>query len=99
MAIDGVYKLVIESPMGNQDITMTLKTDGKKLSGSTESAFGKADFTDGTVKGDEFNFKLKISSPGGDMVIEYNGRVSGDEVTGSAKMGDFGSVTYKGKKA
>jgi hypothetical protein len=98
MAIDGVYKVEIESPMGNQEITLTLKTDGNKLSGSTESSFGKADFTDGTVNGDEFNFKMKISGPGGDMVIEYTGRVSGNEVSGSAKMGDFGSVTYKGKK-
>ena len=40
MAIDGTYKIEIDTPMGKQEATLTLKTAGDKLSGTAESAYG-----------------------------------------------------------
>jgi len=98
MAIDGTYKIEIDTPMGKQESTLTLKTDGAKLSGSTESMFGKMDFSGGTVKGDDVAWTMQISGPMGDMKLEYTGKVTGDDISGQVKAGDFGSSPFKGKR-
>jgi hypothetical protein len=97
MAIDGTYKIEIETPIGKQESTVVLKTDGDKLSGTAESMMGKNDFT-GTVKGDEIAFDLNITSPMGDMKLQFHGKVTGNDIAGDIKMGDFGSSPFKGKK-
>ena len=99
MAVDGTYKIEIDTPMGKQESTLTLKADGDKLSGVMESMFGKQDFSGGTVTGDNFAFTMKISGPMGDMQLDYTGTVSGDDISGSVKAGDFGSSPFTGKRA
>jgi hypothetical protein len=97
MAIDGTYKIEIDTPMGKQEATLTLKTAGDKLSGTTESMMGKTDFT-GTVKGDIVTWDMDISSPMGQMKLEYTGKVTGNDISGEVKAGNFGSSPFKGKK-
>ena len=98
MTVDGTYKIEIDTPMGKQEATLTLKTEGAKLSGTTDSMLGKADFSGGTVTGDTFAFSMEISSPMGSMKLDYTGQVSGDDVSGSIKAGDFGSSPFSGKR-
>ncbi len=97
MAIDGTYKIEIDTPMGKQEATLTLKTSGGKLTGTADSAFGKSDFT-GTVKGNEVAWDTEISSPMGQMKLEYTGKISGNDISGEVKAGNFGSSPFKGKK-
>ena len=97
MAIDGTYKIEIETPIGKQESTVVFKTNGDKLSGTAESMMGKNDFT-GTVKGDEITFDLNINSPMGEMKLGFRGKVTGDNIAGEVKLGDFGSSPFKGKK-
>ena len=98
MAIDGTYKIEIDTPMGKQESTLTIKTAGNKLSGTMDSMFGKSDFSGGTVKGDAVAWTMQISSPMGDMKLEYSGKVSGNDISGEVKAGDFGTSPFKGKK-
>ena len=98
MAVDGTYKIEIDTPMGKQESTLTLKTDGDKLSGSMDSMFGKQDFSGGSVKGDAVAWVMEMSSPMGNMKLEYSATVSGDDISGSVKAGDFGSSPFKGKR-
>ena len=97
MAIDGKWKIEIETPMGKQEATLTLKTDGDKLSGTGESMMGKNEFT-GTVKGDTLTWIMDIKSPMGQMKLEYNVKVTGDDMAGEVKIGTFGSAPLKGKR-
>ena len=97
MAIDGKYKIEIETPIGKQEATLTLKTDGDKLIGIGESMLGKNEFT-GTVKGDTLTWVMDISSPMGQMKLEYTGKVTGNDIAGDVKMGTFGTSPFKGKK-
>ncbi|MHB8104813.1 MAG: hypothetical protein ACYDG5_04660 [Dehalococcoidales bacterium] len=97
MAIDGTYKIEIDSPMGKQEATLTFKTAGEKLSGTAESAMGKTDFT-GTAKGDTVTFSMDINSPMGQLNLEYTGKVTGSDISGEVKAGNFGSSPFKGKK-
>jgi len=98
MAIDGTYKIEIDTPMGKQEAKLTLKTAGAKLSGTMESGFGKNDFTGGAVKGNDVAWSQEISSPMGQMKLDYSGKVSGNDISGQVKAGDFGTSPFKGKK-
>jgi hypothetical protein len=98
MAVDGTYKIEIDTPMGKQESKLTLKTAGGGLSGTMESPFGTTDFTGGTVKGNEVAWAMDISSPMGSLKLEYKGKVTGDDISGEVKAGDFGSSPFKGKR-
>jgi hypothetical protein len=98
MAVDGTYNIVVDTPMGQQESKLTLKTSGKKLSGTMESMFGKIDFSGSTVKGNDFSFSMDVSSPMGQLNLEYTGKVAGSDISGQVKAGDFGSSPFKGKK-
>ncbi len=98
MAIDGTYKLSVNTPMGSQEVTLTLKTDGGTLSGSSVSSMGSQDFSGGTVDGDSFAFSMNINGPMGQMDLDFKGKVDGDELSGDVKLGSFGTATFKGNR-
>lgn len=99
MAIDGTYDVQIDTPMGVQSMKLTLKTDGDALSGSVESQMGTSEFSGGAVNGDEVTWQMKINSPMGEMDLEYKGKVTGDDIAGEVKAGNFGTTSFKGKRA
>jgi hypothetical protein len=98
MAVDGTYKIEIDTPMGKQESKLTLKSAGAKLSGTMESSFGTTNFTGGAVKGNEFSFGMEITSPMGQMKLDYKGKVAGSAISGDVKAGDFGTSPFKGKR-
>jgi hypothetical protein len=98
MAVDGAYKIEIDTPMGKQESKLTLKTAGNKLSGSIDSPFGAVEFKDGTAKGGDISWSMEINSPMGNMKLDYEGKVAGDAISGEVKAGDFGTSPFTGKR-
>ena len=96
--IDGDWKITIHSPMGAQNVTITLKTDGDKLTGSMNGPMGATTFDNGTVSGDSFSFSTNITQPM-PMQIDVNGAVDGDAVKGDVKAGGFGKFPMSGSRA
>jgi len=99
MAVDGTYNIQINTPMGNQTGKLTLKSDGNSLSGSMSSDMGEQAFSGGTVTGDEFAWSMQVSSPMGDMKLDFKGSVNADEISGQVQLGSFGSADFKGTRA
>jgi hypothetical protein len=99
MAVDGTYNVEIDTPMGKQESTLTLKTDGGAISGNMASPMGTLEFSGGKVSGDAVSWEMEIDSPMGKMTLEYNVKISGDEISGEVKAGSFGSSPLKGKRA
>jgi hypothetical protein len=86
MNIDGNYKLNLDTPLGNQDGTLTLKTQGAALSGTLANARGTTEFSGGTVNGGEVAFDTRIATPIGHLKAHVTGTISGDRFTGDAKL-------------
>ena len=63
MSIDGVWNLVIKSPMGEQKSTLTTKAQGSNLTGSMSGAGGQSELDNGKVDGDQVSWSAKITSP------------------------------------
>jgi autotransporter translocation and assembly factor TamB len=63
-----------------RETTFNFKAEGDKLTGTMSSQQGEVPISDGTVKGDDIAFSVKISGGGGDIKINFKGKVAGDEI-------------------
>ncbi|MEJ2090158.1 MAG: hypothetical protein P8Y69_17195 [Gammaproteobacteria bacterium] len=95
---DGTWNTTMNTPMGAQNGTLTLATDGNTLTGKLSSPQGEIDLEDGTVDGDALSWKANITSPMA-MTLEFSATVSGDEISGDVKLGAFGNATFSGTRA
>src|ERR1051325_3428491 len=79
--VDGKWSAEIQGGRGTQMLTITLKADGAKLTGSTQGGRGGENpIEEGTISGNTIKFKQKQMGRGGEVVMSYTGTVSGDEI-------------------
>ena len=95
--IDGVWETTVNSPMGQQKATLTLKSDGTSLSGTMAGNQGTLDLFDGSVDGDSAKWKANMTSPM-PLTLEFDPKVDGDEISGNVKLGAFGNASFNGKR-
>ena len=98
MAIDGTWKVTVQSPMGAQTADLTLSSSGETLTGTAVAAAGKVDISNGKVAGDKATWSMSIQQPF-PMTLDYDVLVSGDEMRGSVKAGAFGSFPMTAVRA
>lgn len=96
--IDGDWKVTLNSPMGAQDATLTLTTDGSSLSGKMVGAQGTQEFEGGTVDGSSLVWNVKMTQPM-PMDLDFSADVDGDTISGKVKLGAFGDATFAGSRA
>jgi hypothetical protein len=96
MSVDGTYQITTDTPMGKMESTLTIKTDGDSLSGSSASAMiGTVEFSGGKVDGNNFTFQMTLNSPMGKMEMTNNGSVDGDNISGEVQT-SMGNMAYSG---
>ena len=98
MSADGTWNTTMNTPMGAQQGTLELKTDGSTLSGTLSSAQGTIELKDGTADGDSLSWKADITTPM-PMTLEFSAKVDGDNISGSVKLGAFGTASFSGARA
>ena len=98
MAADGTWNCTLDSPMGAQQVTLTLTTSGSDLSGKLSGPQGDMEFTGGTANGDDLSWTISIDQPM-PMQIETTAKVDGDTLTGESKLGSFGTAKLTGTRA
>ena len=98
MAVDGTWKLTVNTPMGAQESTLVISASGATLTG-TQSAGSSAGqpIEEGTVSGNSISWKSSISRPM-PMTLEFSGTVDGDSISGEVKLGMFGKQTFSGMR-
>jgi len=98
MSVDGDWKVTLNSPMGSQQATLTLKDEGGSLSGQIAGPQGTQDFSGGSVDGDLLNWKINMTQPM-PMELEFTATVDGDSIRGDVKLGSFGNASFEGARA
>ncbi|MBL7175881.1 MAG: alcohol dehydrogenase catalytic domain-containing protein [Desulfobacteraceae bacterium] len=100
MAIDGAYNVLWSLARDTSPGTITLKVEDNALSGSSSSDLGQYKFEGGKVTGDQFEWSMLVNAPQiGEIKVDVNGTVSGDDISGQAKLEDYGSATFRGTRA
>lgn len=97
MSIDGNWEVSMNTPMGEQNGTLTLKADGNTLTGKVDTAMGSEEFDDGTVSGNDLEWSIDISKPM-PMTLNFKATVEGDSMSGNVGLGMFGSAPLSGKR-
>jgi hypothetical protein len=105
----GTYSWTRPGRNGGNDIKMTLKlkVDGEKLTGTLSSPGRDGTVTDtaiadGKVKGEEISFTVTREFNGNKFVTKYNGKVSADAIKGKTEMernGQTNSRDWEAKRA
>jgi hypothetical protein len=95
--VAGTWAVTVDSPNGPLDVTLTLKQDGDKLTGTVNSQMGDAPIT-GTVKDNDLTFTMNMDANGASMVIVYKAKVDGDKMTGSLDFAGQGEIKFSGTK-
>jgi hypothetical protein len=99
MAVDGTWKLVVNTPMGAQESTLVIQSSGGTLTGTQSAGSGEGrQIEEGTVDGNDITWKASITKPM-PMTLEFSGTVDGDTINGSVKLGMFGNAPFSGSRA
>jgi hypothetical protein len=95
----GTWKASFDTQIGEQHYTYELKADKDQLTGKATNDRGATDISEGTVKGDEIFFVENITFQDQKLRIEYTGKISGDEIKFTRKVGDFATEEFVAKRA
>jgi enterochelin esterase-like enzyme len=100
--ITGTWKAEFQTQRGLQKYTFTLKQDGAKVTGKTsvEMTDQKRDgeLKEGKVDGDTVTFVEPLKIQDNEVSIAYTGKISGNEIKFTRKVGDFGSSEATAKR-
>ena len=99
MAVDGTWKLVVNTPMGSQESTLVIQPSGSGFTATQSAGHGEGrPVDDFKVDGNAVAWKASITKPMS-MTLEFSGAVDGDNISGSVKLGMFGSAKFTGVRA
>ena len=99
MAVDGTWRLTVNTPMGTQESTLVIAASGGALTGTQSAGSGEGrPIDEGTVEGNDIAWKSSINRPM-PMTLAFSGTIEGDTISGSVKLGMFGSASFSGVRA
>ena len=80
-SVDGKWAGEVPGGRGPQQVTLTLKADGGKLTGSMAGGRGgEIPIEEGTISNGMLKFKTKQMGRGGEVTLNWTGTLKGDEI-------------------
>jgi hypothetical protein len=104
VALAGKWQADFETQIGKQNYVYEFKVDGGKVTGkATRTLDGQKTETaisEGKLTGADISFveMLKVPDQDQDIRIDYKGKVSGDEIKMTRKVGDFATTDIVAKR-
>jgi opacity protein-like surface antigen len=97
-SVDGKWKATFDTQMGTQNYTYEFHVDGNKVTGTATNDRGQTPITEGKLDGDTITFVEALSFNGNDIRIEYTGKIDGDQIKFTRKIGDFATEELVAKR-
>jgi hypothetical protein len=98
MAVDGNWNIIMSTPMGDRNSTLSVKSAGGALTGTQAAEGNSTEIFDGTANGDDVSWKISIENPM-PLTLEFAGKVSRDSIAGDVGIGPMGSFPFSGTRA
>src|SRR5436190_10272882 len=100
--VTGTWKAEFETQRGLQKYTFTLKQEGTNVTGKASAERDgqkrEAELKEGKIEGDTVTFVEPLKIQDNDIRITYTGKISGNEIKFTRKVGDFGSSEATAKR-
>src|SRR4026207_2560801 len=100
--ITGTWKAEFETQRGLQKYTFALKQDGTSVTGKAnverDGEKREAELKEGKVEGDTITFVEPLKIQDNELRVTYTGKISGNEIKFTRKVGDFGSSEATAKR-
>lgn len=96
--VGGVWEMTTSgTPQGDMTADATFVQENEKIK-FTMSPEGMEMTGEGTVKGQDIEWTVIISTPQGDFTLTYKGKVEGETMSGEVQAGSFGAFPFTAKK-
>ena len=83
--VNGKWKMTSKSPRGERVSEITLEQTGEKLVVTSKDREGNDLKSEGTVTGADITWTTKRTTPNGEFVIVYKGKVDGKTMSGTTE--------------
>lgn len=94
---EGIWRVQFATPLGQRVVTMTINLSGTHLTGHVTDEYGEyaveGRFADGQVTA-----AWSVSEEGKLLEITMRGRLDGDVINGTAKLGDAGEGALQARR-
>jgi hypothetical protein len=95
--MSGEWAISFTSPQGPQEFTMYIQQQGPRLTGRLTSEYGEFPLR-GSADGANFTITWAMPDGGRELDITFAGKVEGDTMTGTAKLGNRGTGQLTGTR-
>ena len=100
--IDGKWKAEFDSQIGKQTYVFELKADGEKLTGKAtgerQGQTSTVEIKSGKIAKDEVSFAEPLKFQDQEILIEYKGKIVGDELKLHRKVGELAEYDIVAKR-
>ena len=90
--------MMFDTDQGSTAVTLTLRQDGEKLTGSFARDQGTID-VEGMITGDKVAWVMEVDAGGAFIEITMDATVGGDEMMGKAEFGGYGGADWTARSA
>jgi hypothetical protein len=95
--VSGKWKMTSKSARGERVSEITLEQTGEKLVVNAKDRDGNDVKSEGTVKGTEITWTTKRTTPNGEFVIVYKGKIDGKAMSGTTET-PMGAGEWKAER-
>jgi hypothetical protein len=100
--VTGKWNSEFDTRIGHLKYTYEFKADGEKLTGKAlrerEGEKTETEIKEGKLSGDDISFAELAKFQDQEIRIDYKGRISGDEIKFTRKVGDFATTEIVAKR-
>jgi hypothetical protein len=96
--VTGKWAAEFDTQIGAQKYTYDFKVEAGNLTGTAAGPQGSVAITEGKVSGDDVYFVENMEFGGMEIRIEYSGKLVGDELRMTRKVGDFATEELVAKR-
>jgi hypothetical protein len=99
-SVAGDWDLTLTTPQGTNTVSVSFKQvgDGDRVTGTLTSPMGSVPLA-GTATAGELNLTASIDVQGMVLDMAFTGKLAGDALSGTVKVGDFGEFPFTGARA
>lgn len=95
MTVDGTWGITISTPMGKQNATVELASDGGTVTGTAKAMGNAMEVQEGRVQDGRLTFATRVTKPL-PMTLQFDLAVSGDTLDGHVVAGPMGRQKVTG---